>query len=101
MLCGFANAQIVNIPDATFKAKLIAIGVDTNGDGNIQQSEALARTVLNIPECYINSFTGIESFTNLTYLNCSNSRATSSNVSGMTNLNYLDCSYNYYLAYLN
>lgn len=31
-----ANAQIVNIPDANFKAKLIALGKDTNADGQIQ-----------------------------------------------------------------
>ncbi len=34
------NGQIVNIPDANFKAKLIALGVDSNTDGLIQNTEA-------------------------------------------------------------
>jgi len=33
---GFAQAQVVNIPDANFKNALITFnGVDTNGDGEI------------------------------------------------------------------
>jgi hypothetical protein len=38
-----ANAQDVHIPDANFKAALLAIsGIDTNEDGEIQESEAAA-----------------------------------------------------------
>ena len=40
-----ANAQNVNIPDANFKAVLVGNpGINTNGDGEIQVSEAAAFT---------------------------------------------------------
>ena len=65
-----AQAQIVNIPDANFKAKLIALGVDTNGDGNIQNSEATAVINLDVENSLINSLVGIQSFTNLQELTC-------------------------------
>ena len=69
LVASFATAQIVNIPDASFKAALIAAGVDTNNDNNIQVSEAEAITVLNLrvpPDIImINDFTGIKSFTNM------------------------------------
>ena len=58
---GFANAQIIEIPDATFKAELLAasptvekalnfsdqwIKIDANNDGEIQLTEAQAVYVL-------------------------------------------------------
>ena len=55
---------IVYIPDANFKAKLIALGVDTNTDGEIQFSEALVPTVLDVSNSNIADLTGIEAFTN-------------------------------------
>lgn len=45
------NAQNVNIPDVNFKNKLIQIGVDTNADGQIQVSEALVVTKLEVTQC--------------------------------------------------
>jgi hypothetical protein len=49
LFTGIAHAQIVSIPDAAFKAKLISLGIDTNNDGQIQVSEAQAiSAVLNI-----------------------------------------------------
>ena len=39
-------AQIVNIPDPNFQSQLIQQGVDTNGDGQIQVSEAEAVTYI-------------------------------------------------------
>ena len=62
---GFASAQIVNIPDPNFKAELIADGVDTNMDGEIQIAEALATTQINLADSSINDLTGIEAFVNL------------------------------------
>lgn len=47
---GFAKGQIVNIPDNNFKRCLISQGIDLNGDGIIQVTEALAVTQLNIQE---------------------------------------------------
>tara|TARA_R100000935_G_scaffold36196_1_gene57096 strand:+ start:216245 stop:218233 length:1989 start_codon:yes stop_codon:yes gene_type:complete len=61
---GFASAQIVTIPDANFKAELIAAGVDTNMDGEIQETEALATTTMSL-DSPITDLTGIEAFLNL------------------------------------
>jgi Leucine-rich repeat (LRR) protein len=116
-LIGFVGkAQIVNIPDVNFKAKLLQAGpsnyiastqtpeangtvttfekIDTNNDGEIQVSEALAIKWLKVTESTIANLTGIESFTNLKYLNCSYNQLPSLNVSGLTNLGFIDCSYN-------
>ena len=48
LMTGMAKAQNLTIADANFKSGLIAAGVDTNSDGEIQVSEALARTELTI-----------------------------------------------------
>jgi Leucine-rich repeat (LRR) protein len=89
-----AEAQIVNIPDANFKAKLIQLGVDTNNDGNIQTSEALQITNLNVSNSQITSLDGILSFTNLVFLNCSNNQLTTLNLQGMIDFKSLDCDNN-------
>jgi len=89
-----AKAQIVNIPDANFKAKLISLGIDSNSDGEIQNSEALATHSLNVPNSNISNLTGIESFINLYDLNCSYNQLTNLNISNLTNLDYFDCSHN-------
>lgn len=72
---------IVYIPDANFKAKLIALGVDTNTDNEIQFSEALVPTVLDVSNSNIADLTGIEAFTNLSTLNCSINNLTTLNLS--------------------
>ena len=73
-LSGFANAQIVNIPDADFKAILTSktavdldgnnTFIDANRDGEIQVSEAF-----NISSGFsiarISDLTGIEAFVNI------------------------------------
>ncbi len=63
----FVNAQVVNIPDANFKAALVDdLSINTNGDGEIQVSEALATTNINVRDSHITDLSGIEAFTNLT-----------------------------------
>ena len=62
-----ANSQIVNIPDAAFKTALIEfVGVDTNGDNEIQVSEAESYTdelLIDANNTYFFSdITGIEAF---------------------------------------
>lgn len=94
----FGNAQIVNIPDANFKARLLGANgglyastqepvynpinqnweistfdfIDTNGDGEIQVSEAQAIKYLHVTSSpgnnNITDLTGIESFTSLKHL---------------------------------
>src|SRR5699024_8928292 len=68
-----APTDIVDIPDGHFLNDLILQGVDANGDGQIQMSEAQATTRLFLfhgqtPNERIDDLTGIEAFTNLTYL---------------------------------
>ncbi len=88
-------SQIVTIPDANFKAKLIAVGVDTNSDGNIQQSEALAQTSLYLDSANISDLTGINSFTNVIILSFSGNNVVNlAPLNGMTSLLYLTFSNN-------
>ncbi|QHI37117.1 Internalin-J [Kordia antarctica] len=66
LLCTYiSHSQIVNIGDPSLKSELIADGVDTNNDGEIQLSEAAAVTILNVTNNYARTFQGIEQFTNL------------------------------------
>ena len=92
----FAQAQIVTIPDANFKAALLDNFpvIDTNGDGEIQISEAAALTYLNIEIEDIIDLTGIEAFINVTTLQVRNNNITSLDLSNNTNIIDLDCSNN-------
>lgn len=94
LFVSIASGQTVTIPDANFKAKLIALGVDTNSDGNIQNTEASSVTSLNLYQSNISDLTGIESFTNLTQLNCSSNALTSLTLTTLTNLSTLYCNSN-------
>ena len=107
MICvvSVASAQIVNIPDPVFKQVLVdpVNYIDTNGDGEIQVSEALAKTTLNLMgTTLINDFTGIKAFSNLQSISLVwGSNATSFDVSNMTNLVNLNLGGNYSLTSLN
>src|SRR5574343_13740 len=110
------NAQIVNIPDANFKTKLLSASVnsqiassstpvyvnnswsvpnyckiDTNNDGEIQVSEALNIKWLKIQSVInLTDLTGLEAFTNLEYFLCTNN----------SNLDTIDVSQNLLLKVL-
>jgi uncharacterized repeat protein (TIGR01451 family) len=116
-----ASAQIINFPDANFKAKLLAADVtnniaripvypavngeylisvklDANSNGDIELSEAAVISVLNVPGSNIASLSGIENFSGLKTLNCSNNLLTSLFI-GTTGSAYssqlnVDCSFN-------
>ncbi|WCO01375.1 T9SS type A sorting domain-containing protein [Psychroserpens ponticola] len=102
------NAQIVDIPDPVFKDRLVNgycvdsdgngsadTNADTNNDGEIQVTEALAVTNLYLycfnSSCQFSSVEGLEAFTNLEYLELSNHNITSLNVTTLTNLNTFIC----------
>jgi len=100
---GVAQAQVVTILDPVFKSALVNnpvgmdaegnfIVVDTNGDGEIQVSEAEAIYALNLYGLSMSNLTGIKSFTNLYSLQISNGSLLSLNVSNMTSLISLVCS---------
>lgn len=112
-LCYFTSgkSQIISIPDVNFKAQLLksdgvynmigynssfsSIKIDTNSNGEIEVSEALNIYGLSL-ETYsnISDLTGIEYFSNLFFLNCTNNKLTSLNLNNLVNLNYLRCNGN-------
>jgi len=85
--------QNVNIPDANFKAFLVAnSGINTNGDTEIQVSEATAFN--GIIGCYglsISDLTGIEYFVSIQGLGCSQNQLTNLDISSNSNLQILNC----------
>ena len=104
-----AQSQIVNIPDANFKAKLLSatssnqiakdlngnyFKIDSNSDNEIQESEALEVSYLDVSSSSILDLTGIASFFNLEYLDCFNNELISLDLTTNTNLTYLQCAYN-------
>lgn len=104
------NAQTVSIPDSAFKTKLLEasptnitafneagnpIKIDTNNDGEIQNSEALTVYRLRVWNASIMDLTGISSFSNLKNLDCTNNLLLNLDVSSLTNLTTLSCSGNF------
>ncbi|RBW58291.1 hypothetical protein DS884_10565 [Tenacibaculum sp. E3R01] len=92
----FLTAQNVSIPDANFKAYLVGNRtINTNGDNEIQVSEAKAHNgLIWCMNKNISNLTGIEAFTSLTELNCSNNQLTSLDVSKNVALKNLYCDNN-------
>jgi Leucine-rich repeat (LRR) protein len=87
------NAQNVNISDANFKAYLVGnSAINTNGDTEIQVSEANAYTgAITVPFQGISNLTGIEAFTSIVELYCNGNQLTSLDVSSNTALTILSC----------
>ena len=85
--------QNVYIPDANFKFVLVVnTAINTNGDSEIQVSEASAFTgTINCYGLSISDLTGIEAFTALGYLACGFNQLTSLDVSSCTALTTLYC----------
>jgi Leucine-rich repeat (LRR) protein len=90
------NAQNVTIPGANFKAYLVGNAtINTNGDGEIQISEALAFSgSINCSSLGITTLTGIEAFVNLTELDCHSNPLSSLDVTQNTSLTVLYCNGN-------
>ena len=92
--CEKEQEKIKPFADPNFLKALIELGVDSDADGKISNSEAEAITSLYLAGEGIKDLTGIELFINLTYLNCSDNQLFTLNVSSNTELVYLDCSIN-------
>lgn len=103
------EAQVIAIPDANFKSALLTasvengiardinqnyIVVDTNGNGEIEVSEAETVYHLLVGNSDIGSMAGVEQFTNLETLECSGNALTALNVNSMTTLRNLSCTTN-------
>lgn len=101
-----AQAQIVNIPDANFKARLLSadvnipiakdvngnnIKIDINSDGEIQLSETNQVFYLEVSFSSITDMSGIENFTNLTSLICYGNNISVLNINNLLNLINLNC----------
>ena len=91
ILGGFLHAQIINFPDANFKAKLLQanatngialnmneypVSIDTNNNGEIEVSEVQNIKSLNVNNSGISTLDGISNFTNLKWLQCANNLLT-------------------------
>lgn len=86
-----STAQNINIPDSVFLQTLINQGVDLNGDGLIQLTEADQVTTLNVGNKGISDLTGINNFYNLTDLDCSGNRINFLNIKDLPNLERIKC----------
>lgn len=105
-LSNIYSQETIPIPDVGFEEALIDLNLDSNGlNGNILRSDAEAIINLNInnPEnnknlpnvfSVIKSLSGIEYFSNLKRLDCSNNKIQSLNLAKNKNLTFLNCSYN-------
>jgi Secretion system C-terminal sorting domain len=103
--------QIIDFPDLVFKNTLLQSGqnssiafdcatmsyykIDTNDNGEIEESEAQAVCILQVPGFNISDLTGIEKFINLKYLNCGINNLINLNVSQLIHLDQLICSHNH------
>ena len=89
------NAQIVNIPDANFKAYLLGLTCNSNADNEIQVSEAQNWPgVISCGNMNISDLTGIEAFNAIVDLYCKNNQLTTIDLSNNVALTSLNCSNN-------
>ncbi len=103
------NAQVINFPDAKFKAKLLAANstnqiaanlsgyytkIDVNNNGEIEVTEAYNIGTLELTASSISSLQGIENFTNLTNLFCGYNALSILNVTSLSKLQFLYCNDN-------
>ena len=76
--------------DAAFRAYL-SENCDTDADGNLSEAEIAATAEMDVSGLGIQSLAGIENFTELRFLYCSDNRLASLNVSANTALERLFC----------
>ncbi len=93
-IVGIGNAQTTAIPDANFEQVLIDLGLDAAIDGAVITASIDTLTILIIEYKGISDLTGIEDFTALTGLNCSQNQLTSLDLTQNTALTGLNCSQN-------
>ncbi|EJL62402.1 leucine-rich repeat domain-containing protein [Flavobacterium sp. CF136] len=88
-------AQYTAIPDINFENKLISLGIDSGApDGKVLTANLASVTELQMQFQAISDLTGIQDFTNLTSLDCSNNNLTSLDISKNTPLTTLNCDNN-------
>ena len=82
-----------NFPDQRFR-KWISANIDKNHDGILEQKEILSVTQMDISGQTIVNVQGLNRFTNLQSLDCSDNRLSELDVRNLANLKKLDCSGN-------
>jgi len=93
-MCADKDSKLfVEIPDANFKAYLLE-NFDANKDGKISLKEAKAIKVIDCSNRNIEALDGIEKFSNLTSLNCSNNLLDELELNENKKLNKLVCTNN-------
>jgi hypothetical protein len=95
------TAQIINFPDANFKARLlessfnntIAINfsfsplvIDNNDDGEIDMQEAAQVAGLSLANSGISDLTGIQSFVNIRYINANGNQLVDVDMNGLMSI---------------
>jgi hypothetical protein len=85
--------QIVNIPDSIFKGYVLS-KCDTNNDGNVQMNEAILIDSLVIESMGISDLTGMEYFSNLSWIQCGGNNISTMNTSNNPNLKFIHCNGN-------
>lgn len=101
----FASAQVINFPDANFKAKLLQSGaafsemndeltLDANNDGEIEVSEVQNVYGLNVSNANITDLSGISNFAALQFLNCNNNSLTNITIDSAIQLMGLSANHN-------
>ncbi len=93
-----ATAQIVTFADSNFKDALVAHTtpvIDTNGDGEIQVTEAEATNQLLVSGKGLADLGGIEAFTNIVTLACADNYISQLDLTSNTNLVDVDARINF------
>ncbi len=90
---GDVEINATNFPDANFRS-IISEYFDIDCNGALNSDEINQVTFLNIFNCNIISLKGIEFFSDLDYLNCSDNQLIKLDLSNNTKLTYLDCYFN-------
>ncbi|MCL2329293.1 MAG: T9SS type A sorting domain-containing protein, partial [Bacteroidetes bacterium] len=87
--CNGIAVNATNFPDANFRAWILS--QPWGSDACISTSAIAGIRDMNVSGKNIADLTGINYFTGLQYLNCSNNQLTTLNVTGLTHLIGLDC----------
>jgi Leucine-rich repeat (LRR) protein len=86
---------VTAIPDQYFEDKLIILGIDKDGkNGIVLNSSISSTTSLDVSSSLIKDLTGIEGFSKLTSLNCSDNLLSALDLSKNSSLILIDCSNN-------
>ena len=94
--CQDATEDFTSIPDANFEQALIDDGIDTDGliNQKILNRDAIGVELLDVSSKMISDLSGIEAFTDLTFLNCLNNQLSTLDLSHNIALQQLLCGSN-------